>query len=76
MDANNSLLKRRAANMRVTRVVAYPTLLTPNKLREMLERIPSHADIIDISVSGIQHPHATRRVDIYYNTEQLDRHEI
>ena len=76
MDANNGLLKRRAANMRVTRVVAYPTLLTPNKLREMLERIPSHADIIDISVSGIQHPHATQRVDIYYNTEQLDRHEI
>ena len=76
MDANDGLLKRRAANMRVTRVVAYPTLLTPNKLREMLERIPNHADIIDINVSSIQHPHATRRVDIYYNTEQLDRHEI
>lgn len=76
MNANDSLLKRRAANMRVTRVVAYPTLLTPNKLREMLERIPSHADIIDINVSGIQHPHSTRCVDIYYNTEQLDRHEI
>lgn len=56
MNANDGLLKRRAANMRVTRIVAYPTLLTPNKLREMLEHIPSHANIIDINVSGIQHP--------------------
>ncbi len=52
----------------VTFTVADQTPLTPDVVRRMLDEIPGHSDIVEMSVSENDEPFATRRAAIYYTT--------